>query len=251
MNLERSYLKLTLCLIVVVHLDCASRLAFGSEVDLVYDPVDGNVRVDTNGLNMVSFALENEPGGNDFITENTDFSDLPAALFAPTNTPTQIGWFAEDLSAGFVGVADLGNIFPVGLSELAVDEFTTIPDINPPQGRLYALGPVPPGGGGQMNLVYVTDPSRLPGDANLDGFVDELDFDIWLANIFTDSSEWTDGDFNQDGHVDASDFNIWNDNRTDIAAAVPEPAGGVLLLFGILACSRLQRPTLNSAESCA
>ena len=53
----------------------------------------------------------------------------------------------------------------------------------------------------------------LPGDADLDGFVDASDFNDWNSNRFTESSNWTDGDFNMDGFVDGSDFNIWNSFR--------------------------------------
>ena len=58
-----------------------------------------------------------------------------------------------------------------------------------------------------------------PGDANLDGTVDGLDFEIWSTNRFAVTGGWCNGDFNIDGHVDVSDFNIWNDNRFVAAAA--------------------------------
>ena len=53
----------------------------------------------------------------------------------------------------------------------------------------------------------------LPGDANLDGFVDGSDFNAWNGSKFTANSDWTRGDFNADGFVDGSDFNIWNGNK--------------------------------------
>jgi predicted outer membrane repeat protein len=51
------------------------------------------------------------------------------------------------------------------------------------------------------------------GDANLDGFVDGLDFIIWNANKFTTLAEWCAGDFNADHFVDGLDFIIWNANK--------------------------------------
>jgi hypothetical protein len=59
-------------------------------------------------------------------------------------------------------------------------------------------------------------PSQAPflaGDANLDGFVDGSDFNIWNANKFRTTGLWSQGDFNADGVTDGSDFNIWNANK--------------------------------------
>ncbi|MCA9262250.1 MAG: hypothetical protein KDA60_00315 [Planctomycetales bacterium] len=49
----------------------------------------------------------------------------------------------------------------------------------------------------------------LPGDANLDGFVDVADFNIWNSHKFQTGTSWTQGDFNGDRQTDTSDFNIW------------------------------------------
>jgi hypothetical protein len=74
----------------------------------------------------------------------------------------------------------------------------------------------------------------LPGDANLDGFVDGSDFGIWNANKFTLDNGWCGADFNADGATDGSDFGIWNANKFTSSVAlsvVPEPAGMVSLLL--------------------
>ena len=78
--------------------------------------------------------------------------------------------------------------------------------------------------------------SYLPGDANLDGFVDASDFNIWNANKFTANAAWCSGDFNADGLVDASDFNIWNANKfqsADSVHMVPEPTGLGLVVVAL------------------
>ena len=70
---------------------------------------------------------------------------------------------------------------------------------------------------------FGTGETYQPGDANLDGIVDGLDFEIWSSNRFTMTSGWCNADFNIDGYVDGSDFNIWNDNRfLEMAAASPD-----------------------------
>ena len=84
----------------------------------------------------------------------------------------------------------------------------------------------------------------LDGDANLDGFVDGSDFNVWNQNAFTNTPAWCSGDFNADGSVDGSDFNIWNANKftsSDHVATVPEPSSGILLIFGALAILRIRR----------
>ena len=74
----------------------------------------------------------------------------------------------------------------------------------------------------------------LPGDANLDGFVDGSDFTIWNSNKFTSANGWCQADFNADGFVDGSDFTIWNAHKFTSSAtlvAVPEPGGcGIIML---------------------
>lgn len=59
-----------------------------------------------------------------------------------------------------------------------------------------------------------------PGDANLDGVVDSLDFEIWRAHRFTEGTNWRTGDFNSDGVTDVRDFNIWN-ARSFLATPLP------------------------------
>jgi hypothetical protein len=64
---------------------------------------------------------------------------------------------------------------------------------------------------GEANL----GPGRayLFGDANLDGFVDGLDFIEWNLNRFAATAAWCSGDFNADGFTDGADFVIWNQNK--------------------------------------
>lgn len=82
----------------------------------------------------------------------------------------------------------------------------------------------------------------LPGDANLDGHVDEADYQVWHSNRFTRQSAWCVGDFDADGFVDGSDLLIWNAHKFTSslpASTVPEPAGGFFV--AILAAIFLRR----------
>ena len=61
----------------------------------------------------------------------------------------------------------------------------------------------------------------LPGDANLDGVVDGLDFSAWNSHKFTPHTHWSGGDFNTDGVVDGRDFTVWNAHKFTSSTAMP------------------------------
>jgi RHS repeat-associated protein len=62
----------------------------------------------------------------------------------------------------------------------------------------------------------------LMGDANLDGTVDGQDFQTWNDNKHTSDPdyEYAEADFNNDGHVNGQDFVIWNNNKFTSAGAL-------------------------------
>lgn len=83
---------------------------------------------------------------------------------------------------------------------------------------------------------------QLPGDANGDGKVDLMDFNILKANFGTSDATLSQGDFNGDATVDLTDFNTLKANFGTMAtAAVPEPAGFLLAgaAFFLMAAVRL------------
>ena len=74
---------------------------------------------------------------------------------------------------------------------------------------------------GNCNLGFGR--SYLPGDANLSGIVDFLDFNIWASNRFTSNAAWSKGDFNASGIVDFLDFNIWATYRFQSSFGLAPP----------------------------
>ncbi|MEM7681260.1 MAG: dockerin type I domain-containing protein [Planctomycetota bacterium] len=101
-----------------------------------------------------------------------------------------------------------------------------------------------PGGGDVATLldrvVLADEPFFFPGDANFDGVVNLLDFDVLAGNFGTNTTGGiADGDFNGDGVVDLLDFDILAGNfGNSQAAAVPEPTSLLALGVGALLLRR-------------
>jgi hypothetical protein len=89
----------------------------------------------------------------------------------------------------------------------------------------------------------VTQPG-MPGDANKDGTVNGLDFELISDNLFTTQSPGNGGDLDLNSLVNFMDFRIWkNAAPPEIAAlySIPEPSSVALLILGALGVSRLRR----------
>jgi hypothetical protein len=76
----------------------------------------------------------------------------------------------------------------------------------------------------------------LLGDADLNGVVDFLDFNIWAANRFTSDPSYCSGDFDASGVIDFLDFNIWAANRfqSSLLLAPPTVAGEMGQAFSMV-----------------
>jgi hypothetical protein len=156
----------------------------------------------------------------------------------------------------------IGLLSPAGLTAQTSCDFDTdlscgIADLN----AILAVGPVAPGvpvthdnqqydltgddvinnddvaawlaEAGSLNLGR----PYLPGDANLDGFVDRTDLDMWIDGKFTQTLRWDGGDFSGDGINDGEDFILWNANKFTSSAnvsAVPEPNAGIFVFVGLM-----------------
>lgn len=76
---------------------------------------------------------------------------------------------------------------------------------------------------GGVDLRPSLEVFTLPGDYNLDGLVDEADYQAWRAGYGTNGFSLADG--NRNGIVDAADYTVWRDSLGSLpAASVPEPS---------------------------
>jgi hypothetical protein len=106
----------------------------------------------------------------------------------------------------------------------------------PTNGLHYGLGyadgadTVAPGAAsGQIEVMYT-----LVGDANLDGFVNGVDFTILASNFNQSVTSWDRGDFNYDGSVNGEDFTLlaanFNQGANIAAAADVAPAAAPVVV---------------------
>ena len=88
-------------------------------------------------------------------------------------------------------------------------------------------------------IVSTTGPiPDMPGDANLDGVVNDADAAILASNWQTASgATWAMGDFNDDGAVNDIDATLlaanWQSGIAGSNATVPEPGVLTLLAFAL------------------
>jgi hypothetical protein len=96
----------------------------------------------------------------------------------------------------------------------------------------------------------------MRADANLDGTVDTLDFNVLAANFGASGTYWVRGDFNYDGTVDTLDFNSLAANfglsaPTTTGSLVPEPTSiGVSAVSMLLLRSRRRKRCSQIRPSC-
>jgi hypothetical protein len=100
----------------------------------------------------------------------------------------------------------------------------------------------------RMRFVVEGQVLRIPGDYNLDGAVDQDDYEVWRTDF--GSMDILDADGNDNNIVDAADFKVWRDHLgTSVMSppgvlGVPEPAAAVLVIVAAVVCLAGIRPSM-------
>lgn len=140
------------------------------------------------------------------------------------------------LSSGWNGrtidLSDIDTSWPITLVVTASSgvNFDNFPE-GPYDGYVYEVVAE----GWFDDFAFIPEPP-LPGDADLNGYVDDDDLSLLLAN-WKQGTEWEHGDFNGDGKVDDDDLSLllshWGEGTSPMGGrTVPEPAGLSLLAIG-------------------
>ena len=157
-----------------------------------------------------------------------------------------LGGYATDMcvistNAGYQNLTQDFNVFLVGDATLSAWSVTDVPPNgyvpHPTRDELITASQYE-----GVHPLWITQSSwitveHIPGDANGDGVVNDMDASILGANWLAGSATWAMGDFNADGTVNDKDAAIlaahWG--QTEGGPSVPEPAM-VMLLASSLAC---------------
>ncbi|MGI9455053.1 MAG: beta strand repeat-containing protein [Aeoliella sp.] len=140
---------------------------------------------------------------------------------------------------------ELGNTFTLLIAAQVLGTFTLIDNLAPLDPGL-AWGVVY----NPTNVQLLVVAENVPGDFNVDGVVDALDYVLWRNNLgAADESALNNNGDGMNG-VDITDYNLWKTNfgmnapAARAAATIPEPAGGTLLLvaLGLAAGHRSRLP---------
>ena len=148
--------------------------------------------------------------------------------------------FAADAPIG-IGVLAVGNSIPTDpnfdyfqgqIDELAIYDLTgqSVAQIS---GKLAGIA-----------SHFSAGQAGVPGDANKDGFVDALDFNLISDNLFTTQTAGNGGDLDFNSIVNFADFRIWKNVAPPAIAAlfdIPEPTGMAMALVTLTGGAVMRR----------
>lgn len=238
----------------------------GKNWSLVYNAGNEN---DTDRALATDIEYRGEAGEIDLRTEivNSDVQalrltfDIEVWRVVSNNRKGEFQVVLEaDAGTGFEQIADLGTFETEPLArDLSAngndDDYRAVHDTGPvdvdiPEGSVLRTRWIATQDSRNvvLGLDNVTLQFALPGDANVDGLFDSVDFvSVFTAGEFEDgiagNSTWSEGDWNNDQEFDSSDFvtafqaGFYEQGRM-ASHSVPEPSSWLLVCIGGLLLSR-------------
>jgi hypothetical protein len=192
----------------------------------------------------------------------------PAATEIDGNYTQNAGRLAIGISGTGPGEYDVlsvsGNVVPGGVLDLEMiggfqpqygDEFEVVQAGGSIAGVFDLVEGVELAPNMSLAVLYdantIIAVATLPGDADVDGDVDRLDFLALEEGFGHEQADWSHGDFNGDGDVSFLDYLTWKRHAGESVEGFPCPRGGenvpepiawALLAAGSLSLLRSRRP---------
>lgn len=231
-----------------------------ASVVLTYDPITGDIQVDTLEDRLI-FALELEsPEG--FFTGAVGREDQYTINAFDHVSPNVIHFQAADVVAGSIVYLDHYESFDLpGIAQTGLSEAEFKSGVYPIAVELFFDERGSSGLGVAFQLAEMDSCEQIlrsgftPGDANSDGVFDSTDLiAVFQVDEYEDdvvgNSTWAEGDWNCDGDFDTQDliaaFQVGNYSLSEIAARATDqrehPASLPLSING------LRVPTVRSAD---
>ena len=125
---------------------------------MIYDPSNGNVKVNPNGVNVSGFNLQDSLADATNVFAGPENPTFPTGALSTTNTDVKVAW--ATISAPVTTTVDLGNIALPGLN--AATLLAQLSDVASPLGAndtYYTIQGI--AGRLSFDLVVVPEPASL------------------------------------------------------------------------------------------
>lgn len=191
---------------------------------------DGEINYESKYQSLVDVILDNSPSSKIIMATPPKFgyNRTPLTLYWTTE------WVNNRNDVVFANMRDaVAKVASVNPEVIWVDYYSELD----PNAHLVADA-VHPNSSGQLILanLFYAELTRVIGDLDGDGDVDDSDFAIIFSNFTGPGFYYSltkDGDWDGDGDVDDSDFAVSFSNFTGPSSAlVPEPSTILLMIFG-------------------